>query len=158
MNASHAARLTGVYSGTLQRIATRRNETGFELAYLDRWVRTLRVEGFEVDETTFAVTDPSGPAVGFTADALAALTDAGVIHDHLARLGEAVDTDPRLAVSTAKALIESVVLPAVLRSCAEAGLSIEDVVKHMRHRGHDDYELRQLRRWENKRLTGKLGR
>ena len=106
-NPSHTARLTGVYSDTLQRIATRRSDPVFEPAYLDRWVRTLRAEGFEVDETTFAVTDPNGPTVGFTAEALAALTDAGVIHDHLARLGDAVDTDPRLAVSTAKALIES---------------------------------------------------
>jgi hypothetical protein len=109
-NPSHTAKLTGVYSDTLQRIATRRSSPDFEPAYPDRWVRTLRAEGFKVDDTTFAVTDPNRPTVGFTAEALAALaalTDAGVIHDHLARLGDAVDGDPRLAVSTAKALIES---------------------------------------------------
>jgi Abortive infection C-terminus len=55
------------------------------------------------------VTDPSGPAspVTFSADALAALSDPAVIHDHLGRLGDTVNSDPRLAVSTAKALIES---------------------------------------------------
>lgn len=106
-NPSHALKLTGVYSDTLQRIAARRTEPGFEPAYLDRWVRALRAEGFEVDGTTFAVTDPNGPKVTFTSEALAVLTDPRVIHDHLARLGDAVDTDPRFAVSTAKALIES---------------------------------------------------
>lgn len=106
-NTSHRARLTGVYSDVLQKIAARQNAPDFEPAYLDRWVRTLRADGFEVDDRTFALTDPTGTAVSFTREALAALSNPGVIHDHLARLGESVDNDPRVAVSTAKALIES---------------------------------------------------
>lgn len=107
-SASDTARLTRVYSDLMQDIARRRNEPWFDSAYLERWVQTLRAEGFEVDETTWAVTDPTGPAaVSFTPEALAAVSESGVIHDHLARLGDAVDSDPRLALSTAKALIES---------------------------------------------------
>lgn len=39
--------------------------------------------------------------------ALDALPDASAIHDHLRRLGPSIDTDPRLAVSVAKDLVES---------------------------------------------------
>jgi hypothetical protein len=39
--------------------------------------------------------------------ALSALTDPAAIHDSLRRMSRSVDTDPRLAVSTAKDLIES---------------------------------------------------
>jgi len=54
------------------------------------------------------ISDPSRPAaLGLTAEALTALTDPSAILDHLARLGDTVETDPRLAVSTAKTLIES---------------------------------------------------
>jgi hypothetical protein len=60
-----------------------------------------------VDEATWTVSYPTGPAVGLTTDALAAFSDPTAIHDHLARLGDTIDTDPRAAVSTAKALIES---------------------------------------------------
>lgn len=47
------------------------------------------------------------PAAQLTNYALDALPDPQAIHDHLNRLGDSVDMDPRLAVSTAKALIES---------------------------------------------------
>lgn len=48
-------------------------------------------------------------AVGaqLTEHALNALPDPQSIQDHLHRLADSLDTDPRLAVSTAKALIES---------------------------------------------------
>ena len=39
--------------------------------------------------------------------ALSALPDASAIRDHLRRLGENVESDPRLAVSVAKDLVES---------------------------------------------------
>lgn len=50
--------------------------------------------------------------------ALSALEDSGAIRDHLSRLGRSVDTDPRLAVSVAKDLIESTA-KLVLRECGE---------------------------------------
>jgi hypothetical protein len=108
-NPSDHAKLMGVYSDLLQDIARRKNEYGFDAgAYRDRWVQTLEAAGFEVDPWSYVVSDPSRPTtLGLTADALAALTDPSAILDHLARLGDTVQTDPRLAVSTAKALIES---------------------------------------------------
>jgi len=108
-NPSDAAKLTGVYSDLMQDIARRNSAPSLGTdSYRDKWVQTLRANGFEVNETTWTVVDPGGaPAVVLTSDALAALTDSAVIHDHLVRLGDTVDTDPRLAVSTAKALIES---------------------------------------------------
>lgn len=74
----------------------------------DKWFRILREDGFDVDESTGAVR--LGRVAGgakLTEHALNALPDPQSIHDHLRRLGDSVDTDPRLAVSTAKALIES---------------------------------------------------
>ena len=54
------------------------------------------------------ISDPTRPtSLGLTTDALTCLTDPSAILDHLTRLGDTVETDPRLAVSTAKALIES---------------------------------------------------
>ncbi len=103
------AKLMGVHSDLLQDIVRRRNEYGFDAdALRDRWVLTLTKAGFQMDPDTYAISDPSRPsALGLTAEALASLTDPSAILDHLARLGDTVETDPRLAVSTAKALIES---------------------------------------------------
>lgn len=108
-NPADHAKLMGVFSDLLQAIARRQSSHGFDAdAYCDRWLITLRQAGFEIDPQTMVVTDPARPAsLGLTADALAALTDPSAILDHLARLGDTVETDPRLAVSTAKALIES---------------------------------------------------
>ncbi|MHB1473557.1 MAG: abortive infection family protein [Dermatophilaceae bacterium] len=102
------AKLTRVYSDLMQDIAARGSDQFSDsVAYRDKWVRTLRADGFEVDGEMWIVSDPAGPAIGFTTDALEALSDPTAIHDHLARLGDTVDTDPRAAVSAAKALIES---------------------------------------------------
>lgn len=102
------SKLTRVYSDLMQDIAARSTDQHSDsVAYRDKWVRTLRAEGFEVEEGTWIVNGRASPAIGFTLDALAALSDPTAIHDHLARLGDSVDTDPRVAVSTAKALIES---------------------------------------------------
>lgn len=108
-NPADHAKLTGVYSDLLQDIARRTSQFGLDAdALRDRWTQTLIRAGFGVDLETQLVSDPSRPAsLGLTAEALAALTDPSAILDHLARLGDTVETDPRLAVSTAKALIES---------------------------------------------------
>lgn len=102
-------KLMGVYNDLLQDISRRKSEYGFDAeVHLGKWLATLRKDGFEVDSDSLLVTDPAVPAsLGFTADALAALDDPSAINDHLARLGDTVETDPRLAVSTAKALVES---------------------------------------------------
>ena len=103
------AKLVGVYSDLLQDIARRTSGYGFDADVLrDRWVLTLKQAGFQIDLDTYVISDPSRPAaLGLTAEALTALTDPSAILDHLARLGDTVETDPRLAVSTAKTLIES---------------------------------------------------
>ena len=111
-NPADHAKLVTVYSDVMQDIGERSKHGGdyYDLKPLKaRWLNTLTGAGFEVDPWSFVVTDPSRPAtsITFSADALAALSDPAVIHDHLARLGDTVESDPRLAVSTAKALIES---------------------------------------------------
>lgn len=111
-NPADHTRLVNVYSDVMQDIGERSKHGGdyYDLQPLKaKWLNTLTAAGFEVDQWSFIVTDPGLPAtsVTFSADALAALSDPAVIHDHLGRLGGTVETDPRLAVSTAKALIES---------------------------------------------------
>jgi hypothetical protein len=111
-NPADHAKLVAVYSDVMQDIGERSKHGGdyYDLMPLKaRWLNTLAGAGFEVDRWSFVVTDPSRPAtsVTFSSDALAALSDPAVIHDHLGRLGDTVESDPRLAVSTAKALIES---------------------------------------------------
>lgn len=106
------AKLVAVYSDVMQEIGERAKHGGdyYDLAPLKaKWLNTLTAAGFEIDQWSFVVTDPARPASApsFTPDALAALSDPSAILDHLNRLGGTVDSDPRLAVSTAKALIES---------------------------------------------------
>lgn len=108
-NPADHGKLMGVYTDLLQDIAHRKSDHGFDAAaFRERWLLTLRQAGFEIDPETMRVSDPARQTLlGLTADALAALRDPSAILDHLARLGDTVETDPRLAVSTAKALIES---------------------------------------------------
>lgn len=111
-NPADHAKLVAVYSDVMQDVGERSKRGGdyYDLMPLKaRWLNTLTGAGFEVDPWSFVVTDPARPAtsVSFSANALGALSDPAVIHDHLGRLGDTVESDPRLAVSTAKALIES---------------------------------------------------
>lgn len=111
-NPADHAKLLAVYSDVMQDLGERSKQGGahYDLQPLkSRWVNTLTAAGFEVDPWSFVVTDPTGPtsSVSFSRSALLALSDPAVIHDHLARLGDTVESDPRLAVSTAKVLIES---------------------------------------------------
>ena len=102
------ARLTAVLNYVIQDISRRRSNDWFPQEYFDNWVVTLRSAGFVVDPETFAVSDSvSVASVHFTDEALSAISNVDAIQDHLARLSDTVDKDPRLAVSTAKALIES---------------------------------------------------
>ena len=106
------AKLVAVYSDVMQEIGERakHGDAYYDLAPLKaKWLNTLTAAGFEIDQWSFVVTDPARPASApsFAPAALAALADPSAILDHLNRLGDTVDSDPRLAVSTAKALIES---------------------------------------------------
>jgi hypothetical protein len=101
-------RLTGVLSDVMQEIVRRTEEDPLvPRSIQQRWEQTLAAEGFHVDPDTHTVIDPSGRQTSLPQESLAALTDHAAIHDHLSRLGGTVDRDPRLAVSTAEALIES---------------------------------------------------
>ncbi|MGB7448642.1 MAG: abortive infection family protein [Ornithinimicrobium sp.] len=108
-DAAGAQRLTEVFGDVLQKII-QDNSTGWASndGLRDKWFRILREDGFDVDDATGTVRI-GWAAVGarLTDHALNALPDPQSIQDHLRRLGDSVDTDPRLAVSTAKALIES---------------------------------------------------
>lgn len=106
-DAADAQRLTAVFSDVLQMIMDD-SATGWgnNDALRDKWVRILREDGFDVDEATGPV-HVGRAGARLTEHALNALPDWESIQDHLRRLGDSVDTDPRLAVSTAKALIES---------------------------------------------------
>lgn len=106
-NQTDHAKLLAVYTDLLQGIARHRGIYATEAhSDLQRWIHTLTANGFRVDSETFAVNDDSGPrTIGLTSGGLTAPSDPSVIHDHLHRLGDTVDTDPRLAVSTAKAFL-----------------------------------------------------
>lgn len=106
-DAADAQRLTAVFGDVLQTFI-QDGSVGWsnDNSLRDKWVRILREDGFDVDETTGAVRMGRAGA-NLTEHALNALPDPQSIQDHLHRLGDSVDTDPRLAVSTAKALIES---------------------------------------------------
>ncbi|TDT32958.1 abortive infection family protein [Naumannella halotolerans] len=106
-DAADAQRLTAVLGDVLQRIVQDASTGwGGDDGLRGKWVRILREDGFDVDDTTGAVRLGRAGAK-LTEHALNALPDPQSIQDHLRRLGDSVDTDPRLAVSTAKALIES---------------------------------------------------
>jgi hypothetical protein len=106
-DAADIQRLTAVLGDVLQSIV-QDTSTGWGSndGLRDKWVRILREDGFDVDEATGTVRLGRAGA-NLTEQALDALPDPQSIQDHLRRLGDSVDTDPRLAVSTAKALIES---------------------------------------------------
>lgn len=108
-NSADHAKLLGVYNDLIKVIVGRASDEGSNArATLDRWLVVLDQAGFQIDAGTKTISDPSGPAAhGLTLESLTALTDPSAILDHLARLSDTVETDPRLAVSTAKALIES---------------------------------------------------
>ncbi|MCG7308499.1 abortive infection family protein [Brachybacterium sp. ACRRE] len=106
-DAADAQRLAAVLGDVLQSIV-QDTSTGWGSndGLRDKWARILREDGFDVDEATGTVRLGRASA-NLTEHALNALPDPQSIQDHLRRLGDSVDTDPRLAVSTAKALIES---------------------------------------------------
>lgn len=108
-DSADAQRLAAVFSDVLQKIThTTASGWGNDDGLRDKWSRILREDGFEVDEATGSVRiGRLRVGAQLTEHALSALSDPQSIQDHLHRLADSVDTDPRLAVSTAKALIES---------------------------------------------------
>jgi hypothetical protein len=50
------------------------------------------------------------------------------------------------------------IMVSVLDDCARLGLPIDDIVGAMAAIGYHREALRQLRRWESKRVTGRFGR
>lgn len=103
-----SVKLTAVFSDLMQQIVQETAHAGStESGRQDKWFRILREDGFDVDETTGTVRISQATGANLTEHALNALEDPNSILDHLRRLGNSVDKDPRLAISTAKALIES---------------------------------------------------
>lgn len=71
------------------------------------------------DRLEALVTGGSGPKV--TEEALSALDDPGAIRDHLDRIERSLDDDPRLAVGSAKELVESTAKLVLKRSGVDYG-------------------------------------
>lgn len=102
-------KLAGVLTDLVQDIVRRQAVSPAENStYAQRWLQTLAAAGFQVDSSTYVVTDPTANVpTGLGPEALAALSSHSAVQDHLERLSGTAESDPRLAVSTAKALIES---------------------------------------------------
>lgn len=108
-DAADAHQLATVFSDVLQ-MNLRDTATAWDSndGLPEKWFRILREYGFEVDEATGTVQiRRSATGTKLTDHALNALPDSQSVQDHLHRLADSVDADPRLAVSTVKALIES---------------------------------------------------
>lgn len=69
----------------------------------EKLAETLRRDGFTVDSRWRI----SSELISFSPEALSSLKDAAAIHEHLRRLNDIVETDPRLAISVARDLVES---------------------------------------------------
>lgn len=96
---------------------------------LDRWTTILQAAGFRVDTTALSVTWPPDPQMGTLApDVLAHLNDPSAIEDHLERIHTTIDSDPRLAVATARSLMESTA-KIVLTSRGETYTATESLTK-----------------------------
>jgi hypothetical protein len=68
-----------------------------------RLIHHLRRDGYQVVDDRIS----SGPASEVADIPLGTLTDPAVIEDHLNRIRDAIDSDPNLAIGSAKELIES---------------------------------------------------
>lgn len=49
-------------------------------------------------------------------------------------------------------------MPKLMKECADAGLTVKQIREAMHSIGYHERSTHQLKRWENKRLTGKFGR
>ena len=95
------AKLYRVLNRVMAGVTSHDTEPG---GWLDRLERSLRQDGIAVDGATHQIVSA---VTHLMEQSLASLPDATVIREHLNRLGGSVDTDPRLAVSVAKDLVES---------------------------------------------------
>lgn len=96
---------------------THRSESELLAAqFEERFIDQIRRDGFTLDERYQIV---GSAQVQCVSDLLDALPDASAIRDHLRRLNESIESDPRLAVSVAKELVEST---------AKLGLRSRDIV------------------------------
>lgn len=69
----------------------------------EKLTEMLRRDGFTVDSRWRI----SSGLITFSHEALSSLRDAAAIHEHLRRLNDIVESDPRLAISVARDLVES---------------------------------------------------
>ncbi len=86
----------------------------------DQFVLAMKQDGYDVREDGQIVS--AGAAPGLPEGALAQLRDPAAIQEHLDRIRRSVDSDPALAVGSAKELIESTAKVVLL----ERGLTWDD--------------------------------
>lgn len=100
---AHQAAIYRVFNRVLDTLA----ERGPDAAEArDKLVRSLGRDGVHVDPETGQI-PAAARRLRLPEHALSALPDASAIRENLARMDASVDTDPRLAVSVAKDLVES---------------------------------------------------
>lgn len=98
---SDRAALYRVFNTVLESLADRCPDTADAPEKLERG---LRRDGIAVDSATHQI---AAAGVRLPEHALCALPDASAIREHLTRMDANIETDPRLAVSVAKDLVES---------------------------------------------------
>ncbi|MGN6577460.1 MAG: abortive infection family protein [Nocardioides sp.] len=135
---AEARKLLTTLKAVLARVGMRKVEFGFRdfESFRSYWIRKgasggggwqarrdLLADLFNPihDRLEALVAGGSGPKV--TEEALSALDDPGAIRDHLDRIERSLDDDPRLAVGSAKELVESTAKLVLKRSGVEYGKS-----------------------------------
>lgn len=107
-----AAKLFDIVNQVLFEMTERTEIEPLAVAFTERFTDQIRRDGFTLDERSEIV---GSAQVQFASELLSSLPDASAIRDHLRRLNDSTESDPRLAVSVAKELVESTA-KVVLRS------------------------------------------
>ena len=117
------AKLVEVVNHVLFEMTHRSETEPLAVRFTERFIDQVRRDGFTLDDNHQIV---GSAQVQFATELLSSRPDASAIRDHLRRLNDSIETDPRLAVSVAKELVESTA-KLVLRSRNIAYTKSDDV-------------------------------
>jgi len=116
-------KLVEVVNHVLFELVHRQYEREIGVEWRQKFLDQIKRDGFVLDGDSQI---ESPVRVDLPAELLSSLADASAIHDHLQRLNQNLESDPRLAVSVAKELVESTA-KLVLRSRNIAYTKADDV-------------------------------
>lgn len=97
-------KLVEVVNHVLFELVHRQYEGEIGVEWRQKFLDQIKRDGFVLDGDSQI---ESPVRVDLPAELLSSLADASAIHDHLQRLNQNLESDPRLAVSVAKELVES---------------------------------------------------